>query len=411
MAEPAYRLQAAPALLRRVGAALAALALSACAIVPTAAPEGTGAPPVVAQEPRPQPQPRPQVQRPAVRPQPVRPAPPEVELHRVAVLAPLTGDNAGVGQSIANAANLALADAGGPRIELTVYDTGPGAEAAAARALAEGNRLILGPLLAEEARAVAPAARRAGVPIVSFSNDVSAAGDGVHIIGFNPAQSIDRVVAHARASGLQRFGALIPSGTYGQRAGQALIAAVARHGGRMVGMQTYDRSVRGLRGAATRLSAQGQYDAVLVADSPRIAAQAAPLIRAASARARILGTELWAAESDLGETAALRGAWFAAASDERFEQFRTRYRARYGANPYRLSSLGYDSVLLALRLSADWPVGAPFPARLLREREGFMGLDGSFRFGRDGVALRSLEVQEVTAGGTTTVSPAPRGAD
>ena len=102
----------------------------------------------------------------------------------------------------------------------------------------------------------------------------------------------------------------------------------------------------------------------------------------------------------------MRGGWFAAAPDARFNQLVTRYRARYGKIPYRLGSLGYDAVLLTVRASRNWPRGRPFPQRVLTEREGFAGIDGIFRFGRDGVAERSLEVREVTAAGTRVVSPA-----
>src|SRR3546814_14078855 len=65
---------------------------------------------------------------------------------------PTTGPNAALGQSIAYAANLALLDSGNRRVRLTVYNTAGGAAAAAQRALAEGNRLFLGPLLAPEDR-------------------------------------------------------------------------------------------------------------------------------------------------------------------------------------------------------------------------------------------------------------------
>jgi branched-chain amino acid transport system substrate-binding protein len=332
--------------------------------------------------------------------------------NRVAVLLPLTGPNAALGQSILNAANLALLDAGGDRIRITAYDTaGGGATAAANEALADGNGLFLGPLLAEDVRAAAPVARRANIPVIAFSNDVSVAGEGVYLLGFTPGQAIDRVVSFARSRGAQRFGALVPTGTYGQRSGQAMISAVEGGGGRMVGMQSFERSPGSVRAAATRLNGQGQYDSVLVADSSRIALLVIPIVRQSSPQPRILGTELWATEANLGAQVGLRGAWFAAPSDNLFNQFRTRYRSRYGANPYRLASLGYDSVLLAMRVSADWPVGRPFPARTLRDPTGFVGVDGAFRFDRSNIAERALEVREVTATGTNIVSPAPRGFD
>lgn len=64
-------------------------------------------------------------------------------------------------------------------------------------------------------------------------------------------------------------------------------------------------------------------------------------------------------------------------------------------------------MLLVVRISRDWRVGSAFPQSRLRDADGFAGIDGAFRFGRDGVAERALEVQEVRGGTTVTVSPAP----
>jgi ABC-type branched-subunit amino acid transport system substrate-binding protein len=377
-----------------------AMALGGCQLVPKARPERPPEPVLPEEEAPPEEEPGSRL-------------PPEETRNRVAVLVPTSGANAGVGQSIANAANLAWLAAGGERIRITVYDTARGGAAAAAnQALAEGNGLFLGPLLADDVRAVAPVARRAGVPVISFSNDTSVAGGGVYLMGFAPAQSIARVVGHARDSGLERFGAVAPTGVYGRRASQAMIDSVERSGGRLVAMQTYDAGPAGLRTAIGRLHAMGGYDAVLIADGGRSAAAAAPLLRTgASAGMRLLGTELWATETGLGRTPALRGAWYASVSDTMFNQLRTRYRARYGANPYRLASLGYDSVLLTVRIAKNWRLGRPFPERELRDSGGFAGVDGAFRFAPNGIAERSLEVREVTATGTITVSPAPRSFD
>ena len=342
-------------------------------------------------------------------PGPVRPvAPIERQRNLVAVIVPTTGADAAIGQSIANAATLAHADSGDQTLRLKVYNSaGPGGAAGAAqRAIAEGNRLFLGPLLAEDVRAAAPIARRADVPIVAFSNDEGVAGNGVYIMGFTPDQSIDRVVSHARASGRGNFAALVPTGLYGERASQAMRSAVRKSGGRLTVIEQYDRSPAAVRAAASRLRTKGAFDAVLIGDSGRMAALAAPFLPRA---AKYMGTELWASDRTLGKTPALRGAWYAAAPDARFNQLSTRYRARYGRSPYRLASLGYDAVLLAVRSSRNWPVGRPFPARGLIDRDGFSGVDGNFRFSRNGIAERLLEVRQVTAAGTTVVSPAARG--
>jgi branched-chain amino acid transport system substrate-binding protein len=377
------------------GAALAALAaLSAC-VAPSGPPPGPVGP-------------APAPVRPV--PAPVRPGLPQddTERHRVALLVPLTGVNAGVGRSLANATQLAILDTKAEDVRITTYDTANGAAAAAQRALAEGNKLILGPLLAEDARAIAPIARRANVPVLSFSNDISAAGNGVYIMGYSPAQSIERVVDYARRSGVTEFAGLIPTGVYGERASTAFLRAVEGAGGKVTALETYNRGAPALNAALARLS-RSPFQAVLIADSATGSAAAIPGIRRASPGARILGPELWNSDSAVGGVTALTGAWFASVSDTYYRQFATKYRARFGAAPYRLATLGYDSVLLTIRIARDWRPGDAFPTARLSDRDGFAGLDGAFRFGRDGVAERALEVQEIRGGTAVTVSPAPQG--
>ncbi|MCJ8159399.1 penicillin-binding protein activator [Sphingomonas sp. LaA6.9] len=395
MAEAVLRLQPARAKKARpfgmFGVFVAGLALAGCQ---TMVPKGKPAPKPVTEQPD----------------GPVGPGLPEDQLrHRVALLVPMTGSNAGVGEAIANAANLAVLDTGGKQIRMTTYDTALGAAAAAQKAIADGNKVILGPLLAEDVRVVAPIARKANVPIISFSNDASVAGDGTWLLGYNPAQSIERVVGFARTKGAASFAGLAPNGVYGQRASNAMIRAVEAAGGRMVGMQNYDRSQKSMQAAVTRLAQTSSYDALLIADSGGVAVQLAPMVRkGGGADARLLGTELWNTEGAIANSPVLRGAWFASVSDGLYSQLANKYRARYGKAPYRLSSLGYDAVLLVTRVARDWKVGTAFPARVLGDEGGFAGIDGAFRFGKDGIAQRALEVQQVDPGKFTVVSPAPK---
>ena len=283
---------------------------------------------------------------------PVRPLPGEVgeptgKRHEVALIVPLTGEDGPIGTSISNAAKLALLDTGNQTVDLNIYDsTQGGAAAVTQRAIAEGNRLILGPLLAEEVRAAAPVAQRAKVPVIAFSNDESVAGNGIYILGLTPRQSIGRVTGFAMARGAKRFGALVPTGVYGQRATQALMASLQGSSGTLAAAENFNRSAASVRTAANALNAKGRFDAVLIADSSRIAASAATAIKSGP---RLLGTELWANDRAIGGTARMRGSWYAAAPDVRFDQLVTRYRARYGKVPYRLGSLGYDAVLLTVR--------------------------------------------------------------
>jgi ABC-type branched-subunit amino acid transport system substrate-binding protein len=374
---------------------------------------------------------------PLVAPEPAKPAPlPQAAQNRVALLVPLTGANAPVGQSIANAANMALLDAGDKRVNLRVYDTTPGAEAAAARALAEGAGLFLGPLLAGDIRAVQSVAATKNVPVVSFSNDSSLAGGDVFILGFQPGQSIARTVSYARSRGIERFAALVPAGVYGQRAATAFVRAVESAGGRSTAVVSYPRDPAKMVAAARSVTtydartkaaaptirpdgtvaaavpAPLPFQALLIADAGSVAAQLMPVLAkfgVTPGAAIVLGTELWNNEPALANVVPLRGALFASVSDDRFRKMAERYKAKFGSNPSRLASFGYDSVLLVNSLADNWALGAPFPVAALASRDGFTGIDGAFRFTPSNIAERGLEVQQIGNGSIGTVSPAPRG--
>ncbi len=375
-------------LLRLAFMAAVLMLLAACkSVIPSSGTQTTAPPPVDA---------------------PTAALPTDAERHRVALLVPLSGTNAGIGQSIANATSMALLDTQNQTVRITQYDTATGAAAAAQQAIADGNKLILGPLLNDDVVAVAGVAVPAGVPIISYSNDVGVATRDVFILGHVPAQSIARSIAHARAQGINRFSALVPNNVYGQRASASFLTALRDSGATLGSVQTYDRSQTAIAAAARRMREAGNYDAVLIADSGRSAAQIAPVVKAAgSATPRILGTELWTSDAEIANTAALRGAWFSSVSDTRFRQFSESYRSRFNAQPYRLATLGYDSVLLTIRVSRDWRAGTPFPTARLYDRDGFIGLDGVFRFGGNGIAERALEVREIGAATITVANPAP----
>lgn len=324
--------------------------------------------------------------------------------HRVALLVPLTGANAAVGQSIANAATMALLDTNAANLRITTYDTASGAGPAASRAISDGNKLILGPLLGNDVVLVSNVARPAKVPMITYSNDSAVASRDVFVMGQAPGQSVARVLGFAKSKGIGSVAAIIPTGDYGQRAMNAVVDSGRALGVTVTAIETYDRGNTSVASAVRRVKEKGRFDALLIADGSRIALQAAPL---AGKGVKLLGTELWSGEAAIAKSPATRGSWFAAVSDGRFGQFEKSYRTRFGATPSRLATLGYDSVLLTLNVARNWKPGTTFPTAKLYDPQGFIGLDGVFRFTASGMAERAMEVREVGAGTFATVSPAP----
>lgn len=377
---------------RGLAVAMASLALAGCQVIP-----GGDGPPQ---------QGGPVTQQPDVPDSATLPS--DASHHRVALLVPLSGTNGRVGQSIANATTMALLDTGAQDLRITTYDTANGAGAAASRAIRDGNKLILGPLMRDNVGAVLAQARPADVPLLTFSNDASVARPDVFVMGHIPEQSIARTAHFAIDQGARNFAALIPQGEYGDRALEALRRALDGRGGKLVALETFDRRNRSIVSGANRLKTQGGFDTVLIADGARLAILAANEIKAPGAGLpSIIGTELWGGEDELTRETAMRGAWFSAVSDYRYAQFARSYEERFGQQPYRIATLGYDGVLFTLRVARNWRVGGEFPTGQLLSSGGFIGVDGPIRFRSNGIGQRSMEVRQVNQGTFATVDAAP----
>lgn len=328
--------------------------------------------------------------------------------HRIALLVPMSGANGDVGNSIANAATMALLDTNASNLRITTYDTAHNARRAARKAIADGNKLILGPLLANNVAQVLAEARPANVPLISYSNDATVAGPDVFVMGHIPNQSIRRTVQYAHDRGARLFGAIMPEGDYGAASKAALQSAIGEFGGRLVATESYRRGNTSIISAAQRLKSDGEMDAILIADGARLAALAAGELKPdGTGSYQLLGTELLSGETSVPRTSALHGAWFSAVSDDRFRRYVDSYRQRFGSQPHRISTLGFDSVLLTLKVAQSWKVGRSFPQSQMYEKGGFLGVDGPFRFMRNGVAERAMEVREVRDGSVVIISKAP----
>lgn len=358
------------------------------------------------------------------------PIPPAVEAGpvKVALLVPLSGANAELGQAILDAAQLALFESGGDRLALVPRDTGGsarGAVAAAHAVIGEGAHLILGPLLAPEVEAVKPIARDAHVNIIAFSTVTNLAGGNVFLMGFLPRQEVSREVVYARQQGLNRFATLAPNSTYGHLMADALREVASASGGTVTKVEFYDSRSEDPSPAIHRLlpgsASEGgvppasaappapSFDALLLPEGGAKLQQIARQVRVAgndTKPVRLLGSGLWDVP-DIGNEPTLVGGWFASSPPEARQDFERRYSATYGHHPPRLASLGYDAAALAAVL-ARGQGGEPFSQQAILNPSGFTGVDGLFRFTPNGLVQRGLAVLEVEPQGGVVVSPAPQ---
>ncbi len=322
--------------------------------------------------------------------------------------------NAGVaGQSMRNAAEMALAEFNSPNIQLLVKDDGGTAEAArqsAQQAVDEGAEIILGPLFAQSVSVVGQVARSRNIPVIAFSTDANVASRGVYLLSFLPESDVERIVQYATSTGKRSYAALIPDNPYGTVVEAAFKQDVARRGGQVVALERYAHDKAAMAGPARNIAqAAVRAEAIFIPDSGEAVPEVVQALTAngvSTKKIQLLGTGLWD-DPRLFSTPAIDGGWYAAPDAAGFRNFAARYRARYKQEPARTATLAYDSVALIAAL-VKTQGQQRFSAEVLTNPSGFSGIDGLFRFRPDGTNERGLAVLRVTASGPQPLSPPPR---
>ncbi|MBV8549281.1 MAG: penicillin-binding protein activator [Alphaproteobacteria bacterium] len=331
---------------------------------------------------------------------------------RVALLLPLSGPNAALGQAMQNAAQLALFDLGDNSFQLMPRDTGnteDGALKAAQDAVANGAQLIIGPLFASQIQVVRQTALSANISVMPLSTDTSLASANTYVMGFAPEQQVTRIITFAAQHGGRQYAALVPNTPYGHLVAAAFQQAVVQNGGTVAGLESYDPSTdAGLPQALQNLSMHNAtIDTLFLPESGNeLARLSGPLTTAGFDPQRVhrIGTGLWDVVGLAQQVPFLQGAWYAASEPATRGRFITGYSTTYGQEPPRLASLAYDATALAAVLSRR---NNGFTTASLTNPNGFAGLDGIFRLNPDGHVERGLAILQVTTASPQVIESAP----
>jgi ABC-type branched-subunit amino acid transport system substrate-binding protein len=340
---------------------------------------------------------------------------------KVAILVPLSsqGHPGVIARSLKQAAELALLDRDNRGVELTVKDdkgTPEGAKAAAEDALKAGATLILGPLYAKSVGAVAPVARKAGVPVVAFSSDRQVAGNGVYLLSFQPTPEVERIVAFTAKRGKTRFAALIPRDDFGKLVEPVFRDAVTRNGGTVAALETYPATANALLDPLRKISAaiaaaeaqRAPIDALFMPGGQEyleLLARLLPQAKIDTGKVKLIGTG-GMDYPNAGRDASLLGAWYPGPDPRGWSEFAQKYAKAYQAAPPRIAGLAHDAMNLVIALAGD-ASGDGFSAAALTRVGGFSGIDGAYRLLPDGTTDRALAILEVQKFGSTVIEPAP----
>lgn len=340
---------------------------------------------------------------------------------KIALLLPTTAEpqTAALAKAMKQAAELAIFDLNQPGLQLIVKDdrgTEAGARSAATEAIAAGAEIILGPLFSRSAAAIAPLAAKANVPVISFSNDRTVAGNGVHPLSFLHDQEVSRIITFAAAQGRSRVAALLPKDALGDQLEQSLRAAATRSGSTLVAVERYALNTTAILEPTKKISeaikaAQSSgapIDALFLPgtqDTLQMVAPFIPYLSIDTQAVRLLGTSGWDTPV-ISRDKSFAGGWFAAPNPRGWQIFSEKFAKSYRSPPPRLASLANDAMMIAGALAAE-PRGSRYSAANLTRASGFTGIDGPFRLLPNGLVERELAILEVRPGGHSVIEASP----
>jgi ABC-type branched-subunit amino acid transport system substrate-binding protein len=337
---------------------------------------------------------------------------------RVALLVPSGSGQASDGllaQSLENAARLAVADLADVEIDLRVYPTAGSpqqAAAAAQQAVADGARIILGPVFAQEANAAGVAVAGSGVNVLSFSNNPDIAGRNVFVLGQTFRNTAQRLAGYAVRQGRGRIMIVHDRNAAGEIGRSAIEAGIRAAGGTVAGVAGYEFSQNGIAAAVPGIAAQVQGSGAQAVFFTADTAGALPLVTqllsengVSPAVTRYIGLTRWDIPPATLSLPGLQGGWFALPDPGPYQQFTARYRAAYGSAPHPIAGLAYDGVAAVGALARR---GRDLSAGALTQGAGFAGVNGVFRLRGDGTNERGLAVAQIQNNQVVIVDPAPR---
>ena len=336
---------------------------------------------------------------------------------QVALLIPKSyEETASIATSLEQAAQMAIADLGGIRIDLRVFDTAGNPEQAALvarQAVQEGAKIILGPLLAENAKAVGAAVADSGVNVLSFSNNASIAGNNVFVLGPTFNNTANRLVSYAASQGRTKAVIVHPRTLEGELGKAALENAAQSTPLEIVAIEAFEFSQKGVIDSVARIKdsvLETQADTLFLTSNT---ARALPLLVQLLPEAGInpqdvqyIGLSRWDIPRQILELPGVQNGWFTSPSRQVSTSFKTRFTKGYGSPPHQLAGLAYDGLAAIGALVSTGQKNA-VTKTALTQASGFQGVSGVFRFLADGTNERALAIAKIERKKVVLIDAAP----
>ena len=373
------------------------------------------------------------------------------DTHTMAVLLPLSGPNAQIGKTIRTSAEIAILQNAPAGLNVSFFDTNKNYADTLTNVLATQPEIIVGPVFADNAKQLRDT-KDENLPVLSFTSDATALGDGVMTMNLMPTNSVESIVREIKTDGKKQFIIIAPDTKSGHlMAGTAQNAAdiyeiplagiffynegdpdsiknasaqASMHNARTTA-HTRARQVlsdiminetltaiekSSLNTQLEKLSKTDTigripYDAILFLGNGDDTKSLASYLRYFDVSARdasFYGTTMWDG-SDIANDITMSGAKFATMPNSAPE-FNTLYEQTSGTLPNRLATMGYDATNMAIGMIYSNKSHASY----LLDPSGYVGTDGLIRLQPTGASERALRIVGLNGDGTIKdIKPAP----
>ncbi|MBO6281265.1 MAG: penicillin-binding protein activator [Alphaproteobacteria bacterium] len=336
------------------------------------------------------------------------------ESFRVAMLLPLSGNVASMGQSMKNAATMAIGDLNNNNLVVQFYDTKgstSGARVAIENAVNVDSDLILGPLTADEVSAISEVAKSKNIPVISFSTSPAVLQEGIYTLGLLNDQQIDRIVHYAVGQGRRQLAAVLPNNQSGLNMLKSYIKAARNNGAEVTKIGFYAPETMEFTDLVTSMIKDKDdslgFDALLIPEYGNKLKAISSMFSyydVAAPDVLFMGTSVWA-NTGLSKETELYGAVYPVMSLKQRNAFAQKYNELFGERPNGLSIFAYDAVALASSLSHK---DKSYAEEQIVRPEGYYGMSGIFRILPNGQSEHGLDVVRVTSAGESLVESAPQ---
>jgi hypothetical protein len=357
------------------------------------------------------------------------------EVIKVGLFLPLSGSNAKIGKSIINAIQLSLSKTQNSNIKVYVKDTediNKNIISSYYELIEKDVDIILGPLFSKNIKKIKPFSEDENVIMITFSNNISLKNKNTFISGLTPENEIVEIIEYALSKGKKKFGVILPDNDYGLRSKNLIESLLLNKQGQVSKLVLYnpespdffqaakliadydnrklklEKKLQELKNLNT-IDAKKKYNILKNKDTLgdlefdglyigsenvkhlSMLASILPYYDVDPREVVYIGNSLWSHNIALKEPALEKGI-FPDFSKINYKKYDKEYFEAFGQKPHKISSIAYDLIGLLSSLQIN---NKDITISNIANNTGFIGINGLFRFKKDGGIERSISIYQI----------------